>query len=67
MLFIKITGSQLLSKKRLNQKKTPTPKTRGDKTLTDNEVLKLRNHIVSRVSSYFAIGGPQINRNLNII
>ena len=33
---------------------------RGGKTQIDNKVLILRKHIVSRVSSYFPIGGHAI-------
>ena len=44
-----------------NQKEIPTPKTEVGKNLLNNQVLVLRKHIVSQVSSYFPIGGHSEN------
>ena len=45
-------------RKRRSQTDIPTPKIEVGKTkLTRDQVLILREHIVSRVSSYFPVGG----------
>ena len=49
-------------KKWHNQKEIPTPKTEVGKNLINNQVLLLRKHIVSRVSTYSPIGGHSVTR-----
>ena len=44
-----------------NQKEITTPKTEVEKNLIDNQALIRRKHIVSRVSSYFSIGGHSVS------
>ena len=54
-------------RKRRNQKKTPTPKTKVGKNQTNNQVLIPRKHFASRMSSYFPNRWPLSYLNLTKI
>ena len=59
------TYKETMIRKRRNQKENPTSKTEvGKPKLTIRYLFILRKHIVSRVSSYFPIGGHSVTRTL---